>query len=508
MSAFANLPISRKLMAAFAAVVVVIFASSALVYDRLLVIEWVKNWRVHTADVLDTLQNARNAMVDQETGVRGYLITGDEKFLESYHRGGNAYAAAFQKIKDLTSDNPAQQSRLDELNELAKEWRSGIAEQEIALMAKPETREDARALERSMAGKTAMDLIRAKVDEIQGVERDLWAKRGAVQEQAFATAYTMMIIGGAASIIIATLMGVLLARGIAGPITRMTSAMTTLAEGDTTVEVPRVNHSDEIGAMAASVQIFKDNMIERQRAQAELAHVNRVTTMGQLTASIAHEVNQPVAAVVTNADAALRWLGAQPPDLEEARQALGHIIKDGNRASDVIRRIRTLINKKVPTRNDRMDINETIVEIIALTRSEVLRNGVSLQTRLAKDLPLIQGDRVQLQQVMLNLVINAVEAMSGVSERLRELMIGSGKAASDGVVVTVRDSGPGLTPESLSHLFDAFYTTKPGGMGMGLSICRSIIEDHGGRVWATANVPQGAIFQFILPTSGEGRSSC
>ena len=495
MSIFANLPISRKLMAAFAAVIVVIFASSALVYDRLLVIEWVKNWRVHTADVLDTLQNTRNAMVDQETGVRGYLITGNKKFLEPYYRGGNAYAAAFQKIKDLTSDNPAQQSRLDELNELAKEWRSRIAEREIALMAKPETREDARALERSTAGKTAMDLIRAKVDEIQGVERDLWAKRGAVQEQAFATAYRMMIIGGAASLIIATLMGVLLTRGIARPITRMTSAMTTLAEGDTTVEVPRVNHSDEIGAMAASVQIFKDNMIERQRAQAELAHVNRVTTMGQLTAS-----------VVTNADAALRWLGAQPPDLEEARQALGHIIKDGNRASDVIRRIRTLINKKVPTRNDRMDINETIVEIIALTRSEVLRNGVSLQTRLAKNLPLIQGDRVQLQQVMLNLVINAVEAMSGVSERLRELMIGSGKDASDGVLVTVRDSGPGLTPESLNHLFDAFYTTKPGGMGMGLSICRSIIEDHGGRVWATANVPQGAIFQFILPTSG--RSSC
>ena len=500
MSTFANLPISRKLMAAFAAVIVVIFASSALVYDRLLVIEWVKNWRVHTADVLDTLQNTRNAMVDQETGVRGYLITGDEKFLEPYHKGGNAYAAAFQKIKDLTSDNPAQQSRLDELNELAKEWRSGIAEREIALMAKPEMREDARALERSTAGKTAMDLIRAKVDEIQGVERDLWAKRGAVQEQAFATAYTMMIIGGAASLIIATLMGVLLTRGIAGPITRMTTAMTTLAEGDTTVEVPSVNRSDEIGAMAAAVQIFKDNMIERDRAQAELAHVNRVTTMGQLTASIAHEVNQPVAAIVTNADAALRWLGAQPPDLEEARQAIGHIVKDGNRASDVIHRIRTLINRNVPTRNDQLDINETILEVIALTRSEVLRNGVSLQTRLAKDLPLIQGDRVQLQQVMLNLVINAVEAMSGVSERSRELLIGSGKDASNGVLVTVRNSGPGLNPESLNQLFDAFYTTKPGGMGMGLSICRSIIEAHGGRVWATANVPQGAIFQFILPT--------
>ena len=499
MSAFANLPISRKLMAAFAAVVVVIFASSAIVYDRLLVIERAKNWRVHTTDVLETLQNAMDAMVDQETGVRGYLITGDEEFLEPYHRGGNAYTAAIQKIRDLTSDNPAQQSRLDELHELAKEWRSGVAEREIALMAKPETREDARALEGSTAGKTAMDLIRAKVDEIDGVERDLLAKRDAVQKQAYATAYTITILGGAASLIIATLMGVLLARGIAVPITRMTSAMTTLAKGDTAVEVPGVGRNDEIGAMAAAVQIFKDSMIERERAQAELAHFNRVTTMGQLTASIAHEVSQPVAATVTNAHAAVRWLGAQPPDLEEARQALGRISRDGNRAGDVIRRIRMLI-KKVPPRKDRLDINETILEVTALTRSEVLRNGVSLQTRLAEDLPLIQGDRVQLQQVMLNLIINAVEAMSGVSERSRELLIGSGKDASNGVLVTVRDSGPGLNPESLDHLFDAFYTTKPAGMGMGLSICRSIIEAHGGQVRATANVPQGAIFQFTLPT--------
>src|SRR5580704_11926218 len=354
-SAFANLPIARKLMAAFVAVVVVVFASSAIVYGRLLVIEWAENWRVHIADVLEALEKARDAMVDAETGVRGYLITGDKNFLEPYDRGVNAYTAAIQKIRDLAADNPALQSRLDELDELAKKWRSGIAEREIALMAKPETREDGRALESSRAGKTAMDVIRAKVDEIEGIERDLLAKRAAVQERAFATAYTMTIIGGAASLIVATLMGVLLTRGIAAPITRMTSAMTTLAKGDNTVEVPSGNRSDEIGAMAAAVQIFKDNMIERDRAQAELAHVNRVTTMGRLTASIAHEVNQPVAAVVTNADAALRWLGAQPPDLEEARQALGHIIKDGNRASEVIRRIRTLINKKVPTRNDRMD---------------------------------------------------------------------------------------------------------------------------------------------------------
>jgi PAS domain S-box-containing protein len=235
-----------------------------------------------------------------------------------------------------------------------------------------------------------------------------------------------------------------------------------------------------------------------REAQMQLAHVNRVTTMGQLAASIAHEVNQPLAATVTNAHAALRWLGAQPPDLEEGRQALGYIIKDGHRASEVIDRIRALI-RKAPARNDPLDINEIVLEVIALARSEVLSNGVSLQTQLANGLPLVRGDRIQLQQVILNLVVNAIEATSGASEGARELLIGTGKDASDAVLVVVRDSGPGLDPEGLGRLFDAFYTTKPGGMGMGLSICRSIIEAHGGRIWATANVPQGAVFQFTLP---------
>ena len=230
----------------------------------------------------------------------------------------------------------------------------------------------------------------------------------------------------------------------------------------------------------------------------ELAHVNRVTTMGQLAASIAHEVNQPLAAAVTNAHAALRWLGAQPPDLEEGRQALDHIIKDGHRASEVIDRIRALI-KKAPPRNDPLDINEIVLEVIALTRSEVLSNGVSLQTQLANGLPLVQGDRIQLQQVILNLIVNAIEATSSTSQEARELLISTGKDGSNAVLVAVRDSGPGLDPEDLGRLFDAFYTTKAGGMGMGLSICRSIIEAHGGRVWATANVPQGAVFQFTLP---------
>jgi len=233
-------------------------------------------------------------------------------------------------------------------------------------------------------------------------------------------------------------------------------------------------------------------------AQNELAHVNRVTTMGQLAASIAHEVNQPITGAVTNAQAALHWLGAPRPDLAEVRHALGRIINDGQRASEVIGRIRALV-KKAPPRNDRLDINETVSEVIAVTRSEMERNGVSLRTRLMNDLPLVRGDRIQLQQVILNLIMNAIDAMSGVSEGARELWIGTETNASDGALVAVQDSGPGLDPVSLEHLFDAFYTTKSGGMGMGLSICRSIIEAHKGRIWAEKNVPQGATFQFTLP---------
>ncbi len=235
-----------------------------------------------------------------------------------------------------------------------------------------------------------------------------------------------------------------------------------------------------------------------REAQTELAHVNRVTTMGQLTASIAHEVSQPIAATVANAHAALRWLDAQPPDQEEVRLALDDIIKDGKRAGDVIGHIRAIV-RNVPPRHDRLDINEAILDVIDLTQSELVRKGISLQTEFARGLPSIRGDRIQLQQVILNLIMNAAEAMSDASEQSRDLLIATAEDKPGGVRVEVRDSGPGLSRESLERLFDPFYTTKRGGMGMGLSICRSIIEAHGGQVGATANVPRGATFHFTLP---------
>jgi PAS domain S-box-containing protein len=239
--------------------------------------------------------------------------------------------------------------------------------------------------------------------------------------------------------------------------------------------------------------------------QMEVAHANRVATMGQLTASIAHEVNQPIAAAATNAQAALRWLAARPPNLKEVREALDHIVKDANRAGDVIGRIRAII-KKAPSRKDPVDINEAIREVIELTRGEAAKYGVAVQTALGKGLPPIEGDRVQLQQVVLNLMVNAVQAMGTVEQGPRELFVTTAQAVPNGVLVAVKDTGLGVAPGKLAQLFAPFYTTKPDGLGMGLSICRSIIEAHGGRLWVTANLPRGAIFSFTMPTHA-GRAS-
>ena len=259
------------------------------------------------------------------------------------------------------------------------------------------------------------------------------------------------------------------------------------------------------------VGILFNDITERKRAeaeareserryrevQAELAHASRVTTMGQLTASITHEVNQPITAVVTYALAARRFLSTVPPNFREVDDALSLIVKEGNRAGEVVGRIRALI-KKAPVRKDAVEINDAILEVVALTRAEAANDGVAVRTQLAEGLPHVQGDRVQLQQVILNLIINAIEAMRDVGERERELLIGT-LNEPHGVSIEVRDSGPGLEPAALERVFDAFYTTKPSGLGLGLSICRSIIEAHNGQLWASPNVPRGAIFGFIVP---------
>jgi C4-dicarboxylate-specific signal transduction histidine kinase len=236
-----------------------------------------------------------------------------------------------------------------------------------------------------------------------------------------------------------------------------------------------------------------------------LAHANRVAILGQLSASIAHEVVQPIAATVINAEAALRLLGRQPPDLETARQALAQIVQDGTRAGDIVDRIRALM-KKAPSRKERLDINEAIREVIELTRGEALKNGVSVQTKLAEHLPLIQGDQVQLRQVMLNLIINAVEAMSPHAAGARDLLIRTAKTKSGGALVAVRDSGPGVDPANLERIFDAFFSTKADGLGMGLSICRAIIQAHGGRLSATRGAARGTILRFTLPAATDSAS--
>ena len=263
------------------------------------------------------------------------------------------------------------------------------------------------------------------------------------------------------------------------------------------VELRKLTDHLEEQVLLRTAQLTQASETLRE-AQTELAHANRVATMGQLTASIAHEIKQPIAVTVGSAGAAFNWLGNQPPNLEEVRRALSRIEEAGAQATEFIERVRNFF-KKAPARKDPFEINQAINDVIALTRNELVNNKVSVQMKFGDDLPVVQGDRVQLQQVMLNLIINAIEAMTGISDGSRQLLIET-KKASDEVLVTVQDSGLGLNPDSLENLFDAFYTTKPGGMGMGLSICRSIVEAHGGRLWADSRDGPGAIFQFTLPT--------
>ena len=263
-------------------------------------------------------------------------------------------------------------------------------------------------------------------------------------------------------------------------------------------ELKQARDDLEVKVQERTNELRQANETLRER-QAELTHVTRVMTIGELTASIAHEVNQPLAAIVTNGNACLRWLAGATPNLSEGRQAVQRIIKDSYRASEVIARIRSLV-KKTPSRSDWVDLNEVIDEVLALAQNEARRHRVSLNRQLKQDLPRVRGDRVQLQQVVLNLIMNGLEAITRNKNGTRELSVSS-DVDQEHVIIAVRDSGEGLDAANLERVFDAFYTTKPEGMGMGLAISRTIIESHGGRLWATTNTPQGAVFQFTLSTN-------
>jgi len=236
-----------------------------------------------------------------------------------------------------------------------------------------------------------------------------------------------------------------------------------------------------------------------RQAKADLAHVSRVTTMGELTASLAHEIKQPIAAAVTDANTCLRWLGRDQPDLVEAREAASRIIKDATRAADIISRVRLLFEKGTP-QQELVDVNEVIQEMIVLLRGEATANSISVRTDLAEDLPRVTGDRMQLQQVLMNLMMNSIDAMKNV-DGTPEITIQSQRADNGQVLISVSDTGVGLPPEKAEQIFDAFFTTKPHGTGMGLRISRSIIESHGGRLWAAAASGRGATFQFTLPST-------
>jgi C4-dicarboxylate-specific signal transduction histidine kinase len=259
-------------------------------------------------------------------------------------------------------------------------------------------------------------------------------------------------------------------------------------------------------AAQATVALESTRRERRYReVQMELARANRVATLGQLTASVTHEVNQPLGAARNNLTAARIFLDRTPPDLVKVREALACAVKDNDRVSTIVGRIRALM-QKAPTLTDSVDVNEAVREVIELTHGEALKNGVSVRTQLANGLPLIRGDRVQLQQVVLNLILNAVQAMGAVTDGAREALITTSQTEPNEVCFGIRDTGPGLSAETLPRLFEPFYTTKPSGMGMGLAICRSIVEAHGGQLWATGCEPRGALFQFTVPATRADKS--
>jgi signal transduction histidine kinase len=410
-----------------------------------------------------------STLKDAETGQRGYLLTGHEDYLQPYEgaraRLPSQLAAMAMEPPEGPSDGLARiraltEAKMAELAQTIALRRSGDVAGPLALV------ETGR-------GRAIMEEIRATVDALTGAMASAAAAARAQELRSAALAG----LGGLGLVGLAFWAVVAAAQARRAALGRAAAA------------------AQALGAAEAEARESERRLNEMQM---ELARANRVATMGQLTASIAHEVKQPIAAAFTNAQAAQRWLAAQPPNVEKVQQALGRIARDATRAGDVIGRIRTLI-EKAPPQKAALEINEVIRDVIALLHGEAVRHRISVRARLAEGMPHVQGDRVQLQQVVLNLIINAIEAMRDVGDGARDLLISTEQAAAGGVLVAVRDSGPGLDPAGLERLFEAFYTTKSGGLGMGLSICRSIIEAHGGRLWAEANEPRGAIFQFTVP---------
>ncbi len=283
---------------------------------------------------------------------------------------------------------------------------------------------------------------------------------------------------------------------------------------DGTVKYLEINAHHEFSSFGELIEVICTNVdvTERKRAQdeherlrqleADLAHMNRVSMMGELAASLSHEILHPIATARNNARAGMRFLEMSPPNLNEVREALGCVVRDADRAKDIVGRIRNQI-KKAPPRKELFGLNEAVNEVIVMVQSAIAKNGISFSTRLMDGLVPVQGDRVQLQQVLVNLILNAVEAMSSVEDGTRELSIRTEQSQTGGILVAVHDSGPGVDPVNLARVFEPFYTTKTSGIGMGLSICQTIINGHGGRLWMSANEPRGGIFQFTLPAVQE-----
>jgi two-component system NtrC family sensor kinase len=329
-------------------------------------------------------------------------------------------------------------------------------------------------------------------------------------DEAYAPLYVLILrisILLLVALLLAFIADLFLARWIVRPLERLERFASRVRKTkDYTLRVERES-DDEIGRLAIAFnEMLSELSAAREREssdQFELARVSRLTTMGAMTASIAHEINQPLAAIAANANAGLRWLSRSTPDLEEVHAALKRINNDAHRASEVIQSVRSIF-KKAPQQGAAVDVNDVVLEVLALVHGELINYRILVESDLPRQLPQVRADRVQLQQVILNLITNAVEAMSSVQDRSRVLSVASRTQDPGSVLITVQDTGPGIDPDRRDRIFDAFFSTKASGMGMGLFICRSIIESHGGRLWATAAEPHGAIFHLLLPIGDSG----